>query len=55
MVDGTIVSRISDNDQPNGATITGTAIVEMQPGQKVSDCLNYSNYFINKKVGNRKN
>jgi len=34
MVDGTIVSRISDNDQPNSATMTGTAIIEMQSGQK---------------------
>ena len=37
MVDGTTVSTIVDNDNSNGATITGTAIIEMQPGQKVSD------------------
>ena len=30
---------IYDYDASNGATITGTAIVEMQPGQKVSDSL----------------
>jgi len=34
VVDGTTVSRIDDNDKPHGATITGTAIIEMQPGQK---------------------
>ena len=33
--EGYIVSYIGDNDKPNAATITGTAIVEMQPGQKV--------------------
>ena len=35
----TTVSYIEDQDSSNGATITGTAIVEMQPGQKVSDSL----------------
>ena len=36
-VDGTTVSYIRDTDSSKQATITGTAIVEMQPGQKVSD------------------
>jgi len=35
LMDGTIVSFIADNDTSNTATITGTAIVDMQPGQKV--------------------
>ena len=39
VVDGTTVSYIADNDKPEEATITGTAIIEMQPGQKVSDSL----------------
>jgi len=34
-LDGTTVSYISDRDEPNAATITGTAIIELQPGQKV--------------------
>merc|ERR1711971_702214 len=34
-LDGTTVSYIEDWDKPNRATITGTAIIEMQPGQKV--------------------
>jgi len=33
-LDGTTVSYILDRDTPNRATITGTAIIEMQPGQK---------------------
>jgi len=32
---GTTISRIDDNDKSNGATSGGTAIIEMQPGQKV--------------------
>ena len=39
MVDGTTVSYLFDGDTSNYVTITGTAIVEMQPGQKVSDSL----------------
>ena len=39
VVDGTTVSNIADGDKPNYATITGTCIVDMQPGQKVSDSL----------------
>jgi len=35
VVDGTTVSYIYDGNQSNRATITGTAIIEMQPGQKV--------------------
>ena len=39
-MDGTSVSYIQDDDYTNGyATLTGTAIIEMQPGQKVSDSL----------------
>merc|ERR1712172_102797 len=34
VVDGTTVSSIVDNDTPNAATITGTCIVDTQPGQK---------------------
>ena len=37
----TTVSYIEDQDSSNGAAITGTAIVEMQPGQKVSDSLHF--------------
>ena len=33
--DGTIISWIADMDKPNGATLTGTAIVSMEIGQKV--------------------
>jgi len=33
--DGTLISTIADNNSSNGATSTGTAIIEMQPGQKV--------------------
>ena len=32
-----LLPSIADDDDSNGATITGTAIIEMQPGQKVSD------------------
>ena len=39
LMEGSVVSFIADNDQSNTATITGTAIVDMQPGQKVSDSL----------------
>ena len=39
VVDGTTVSYIVDYDKTNHATITGTAIIEMQSGQKVSDSL----------------
>ena len=43
--DGIVVSLISIKhdvaDVDDGATITGTAIVQMEPGQKVSDCLLY--------------
>ena len=39
IMEGTKVSSIDDNDQSNAATITGTAIVDMQSGQKVSDSL----------------
>ena len=35
----TIVSYIYDGDNSYQATITGTAIVDMKPGQKVSDSL----------------
>jgi len=35
VVDGTTVSWIGDFEEPKGATITGTAIIEMQLGQKV--------------------
>merc|ERR1712037_283278 len=35
LVDGTTVSKIVDRDEANAATITGTLIVELQPGQKV--------------------
>jgi hypothetical protein len=34
VVDGTTVSYIVDVDKSNEATITGTAIIDMQPGQK---------------------
>jgi len=33
--DGTTVSYVNNNDKPNQGTMTGTAIVELQPGQKV--------------------
>ena len=33
------VSRIFDDDTANAATLTGTAIVDLQPGQMVSDSL----------------
>ena len=39
VVDGDSVSSIADTDQPNKATITGTAIIDLQPGQKASDSL----------------
>ena len=38
-MDGTAVSYMQDTDLSYYATMTGTAIVEMQPGQKVSDSL----------------
>ena len=34
-----LLPSIADDDSSNAATITGTAIIEMQPGQKVSDSL----------------
>ena len=37
VMEGNTVSYIADYDTSNQATITGTAIVDMQPGQKVSD------------------
>ena len=39
VVDGTSVSKIHDGDFSHYTTLTGTAIVEMEPGQKVSDSL----------------
>jgi hypothetical protein len=42
--DGIVISLISikhDAVAKDGATITGTAIIQMEPGQKVSDCLLY--------------
>ena len=40
MLDGNTMNRYVDWDQSSGgATITGTAIIKMEPGQKVSDGL----------------
>ena len=39
MKEGTAVSRIADQNQQNQGTMSGTAILEMEPGQKVSDSL----------------
>ena len=39
LLDGSIISAIYEGDKPDYAPMTGTAIVEMQPGQKVSDSL----------------
>ena len=39
VVDGTAVTSIQNNDRSHKTTITGTCVVEMQPGQKVSDSL----------------
>jgi hypothetical protein len=39
LVDGTSVTFIQDYDQSNYASITGTCIVALQLGQKVSDSL----------------
>merc|ERR1712129_526941 len=33
-LEGNTVSYIEDNNKPNALTITGTAIIDMQPGQK---------------------
>ena len=39
VLDGQDMSIVQDWDIPNIATITGTTIITMQPGQKVSDSL----------------
>ena len=37
--DGTIITTIYDDDISKYATMTGTAIIQMEAGQKVSDSL----------------
>ena len=39
LMDGNVMSVAYDGSTSNGATITGTAIITMEPGQRVSDCL----------------
>ena len=46
-MEGTIVSFIADDDTSIAATITGTAIVDMERGQKVRFFLNFL-FFSNK-------
>jgi hypothetical protein len=48
VLDGQDMSIVQDWDIPNIATITGTTIITMQPGQKVSDSLFFLLHETNK-------